>query len=227
MSRLPWLLRRAKRLLQTEGLIPLVRQALAFMVKRFFQYRTLYLCETDLLKKTSESEANFLPRIQHFTFKVVSTNEEADELEANGFEFRSCVGNARNKLDKGAIAFCIFIGQEFAHYTCGGMTQQAKDVLEALPYRVDFSNNEVCSGRYWTNPKYRGMGLGTYGAFKMHQFMGERGKVVSRGSVAKDNIASHRAAANVNTKICAEARYLKILWWKWWKEKPLPQPNGE
>ena len=102
------------------------------------------------------------------------------------------------------------------------MTGEAKKTLGELPYRVDFSNNEACSGGSWTNPKYRRMGISNYDNFKAFQFLNERGKVIERSSIPKSNISSQKSRQPNPPKIYAEARYLKILCWKWWKEKPLP-----
>ena len=162
-----------------------------------------------------------MPKIESFTLKIVSTNQEADELEAEGLEFRSHVMNTRERLDKGAIAFCIFVGQELASVEWVAMTQEAKDSVGEPPFEVDFSKNEVCTAGGWTNPKYRGRGLAPYVDFKTSEFVQERGKVVERTSGLKGNIASHRAYAKLGPKMVAEARYLRILWWKSWKEKPL------
>jgi hypothetical protein len=85
-----------------------------------------------------------MPKIDDFALKIVSTNEEADELEAQGLEFRSQVLNARKRLDKGAIAFCIFVGKELANVSWVAMTLEAKNSLGQPPFRVDFSNNEAC-----------------------------------------------------------------------------------
>jgi len=202
--------------------MPVVRRGFAFVVSLCFQYRTYHIIEYDISKE--RREADFLPGIQNFTFKIISTNQEADELEASGLEFRSHVINARERLDKGAIAFCIFVGSELAYIAWVAMTQQAKDVLDAFPFRVDFSNNEAYWGAIWTSPKHRGMGLATYGAFKRIQFMRERGRVVVRGAVATDNSASLAVGAKHGPKVCVEARHLKIIWWNSWKEKPLTSP---
>ena len=107
------------------------------------------------------------------------------------------------------------------------MSEEAKDVLRELPYKVDFSKNEATHGDLWTNPKYRGMRLSTYVGFKARQFLWDNGKVALRGPVARGNIAAQRGYAKAAPKMYAEARYLKILWWKWWKEKPLtPDSSG-
>ena len=222
MSRLTELLRRAKEILQTEGLIPLVRRGFRFLGRCSFIYGSYYVYETDIQEQLRNStEADFLPRIEEFTFKIISTNQEADELEAQGFEFRSQSFYSYKALDKGAAALCVFVERELASIGWVAMTQEAKNSLGEPPYNVDFLNNEVCHPDSWTNPKYRGRGLAPYITFKATQFEDERGKVYRRSVTRKDNITSNRAYAKLGHNIHAEARFLKILWWEWWKERPL------
>ena len=165
MSRLTELLRRAERIRQTEGLIPLVRRGLAFARWNIFRYGTYYLYEhtTDNIRYLNE--AALMPRVDDFTFEIISTNGEADELEADGLEFRSQAIHARETLDKGAVAFCIFAGRELAHIGWVAMTEEAKKSLDEFPFEVDFSDNKAVTTRVWTKPKYRGMGLMTDGIF--------------------------------------------------------------
>jgi len=222
MNRISWLPRRAKQVFQTEGFISLVRRGFAFVAFRFFRYQTYYLYETDLQGTFRErTEAYVLPRIQNFTFKVVSTKQQADELEAEGLEFRSHAVNANDRLDKGAVAFCVFSERDLASIGWVAMTQEVKDSLAQRPFRVDFPNGEACGGNSWTNPKYRGMGLMAYSLFKRLEFLRESGKIRYRATGHKRTIASRKAATKVGCEIYAEARYLKILWWKSWKETPL------
>ena len=168
---------------------------------------------------------DFLPDIQNLTLKIVSTNEQADELDREGFEFRSQFINARERLDRGAIAFCIFMSREFANIGWITLTQQAKDSLNELPFKVNFSNNEACTGGAVTNPKYRTMGLMRYNYFKRLEFLKENGRLRDRAAVAKSNIASQMGVAKISDNIYAEARFLKLLWWKFWWEKPLTPPS--
>jgi len=222
VSRLPLLLRRAKLILQTEGFLPLAKRGFPFVARHFFRYGTYDLYEIaieDWLKHWNE--ADFLPTVEDFTLRIITTNQEADELEAEGLEFRSHVINARERLDKGAIAFCIFVGQELASIGWAATTEEARATLGERPIKVNFANNEYVAAGWWTNPKFRGKGLGSHVGFKRSQFLGERGMVVQRAVIAKGNIVALRAFAKRAPKMYAEARYLKILWWKFWKEKPL------
>lgn len=218
IHRLTALFRRAKRVFQTKGLVPLLRKGFAFLVDYFFKYETLYLYEHTMKER---NEADFLPKVQNFTFQVVSTNQQANELGANGFDLRSFSTYARRRLDKGAIAFCILIGREIAHVGWVAMTEEAKNTFTPYPYRVDFLNKEACTGGTITIPKYEKKGLMTYGYYKRFQFLRERGIVTSRNAVARSNIASQRVHAKFGPKIYAKGHYLKILRWKFWKETPL------
>jgi len=170
----------AKEIYRTEGLTPLLRRGFAFVVRCFFRYETYYLYELPTENVRELNEADFVPNIDNFILKTISTNQEADDLEADGFEFRSQVDNARERLDNGAIAFCIFVGQELAHIGWVAMSQEAKDSLNEPPYKTDYSEHEAWWGGVWTDPKYRRMGLLTYADIKRLGFLLDKGIVTSR-----------------------------------------------
>jgi hypothetical protein len=216
------MLKRAKDILKTEGLKPLLKRGFAFVRVFFFEYGDFYLYEYSIKER---SEADFLPKIQDFTFKMISGNEEANKLaEAMGSDFRRRFVTARRMLDKGAIAFCIFVKGEIAHIGWIALSEEAHKAVDNLPYRVDFLNHEACTGGVETITRYRGEGLMAYGHFKRSEFLREKGIVVSRTAVAKSNIASQKAHAKFRPRIHAEAKYLRLLWWHFWKEKPLARP---
>lgn len=208
---------RAKDTLRKEGLISLARKGFTSLLLYFFQYQTCYVYEHTIKEM---DEADFKPRIQNYTVQIVSTKQRADELAAAGFEFRSHTIHASRKLDKGAIAFCIFVGRELAHIGWIAMTEEAKKAVDHHPYFVDFDNNEACGGAAQTMPQYMGKGLMTYGYYIESQFLRERGVRIARSSVDTSNIAALRVHAKFDSKICVEARYLKVLWWQFWKERP-------
>ena len=209
------LARRVDNILRNDGLIPLLARVLKYLFGSVFQCRTFYIYQHTMRER---NEGDFLLKIQNFTFQIVSTNEQADELAASGFDLRSYSLNVKRRLEKGAIAFCIFVGRELAHVGWVAMSEEAKNTFDYLPYRVDFSNKEACTGGTLTIPKYEGKGLMMYGYFKRFQFLKERGKLVSRNAVVTSNIVSQKGHAKFGPKICGEAHYLKILWWKFWKE---------
>ena len=228
LCRLTELFTVAKRIFQTEGLPPLLGRGFIFLASCFFQYETYYLYEIDIPKvlKQNDKPDAFRPEIRDFTLKIVSTNEQADDLDRGGLEFRSQFINARKRLDRGAIAFCIFVGRELANIGWITLNNTAKDSLIELPFKVDFSNKEVCTGGAMTAPKYRNIGLMRYNYFKRLEFLKENGWLRDRAAVAKSNVAAQTGVVKISDiNIYAEARFLKLLWWKFWWEKPLTPPS--
>jgi hypothetical protein len=217
---------RARRVYQTGGLIPLIRQGLRFVSRHLFEYGVYYLARAHTEGIAALDEADFVPKVDDFSLRIVATNEEAEELERQGLEFRSCVRNARARLDSGAIAFCVFVGRELGHIGWVAMAQDAMDSLREPPMRIDFANHEAYRGGIWTNPEYRRLRLQLYGNLARRKFLAEQGTVRMYSLIAKRNVGAQLAVAKVNPNFYAEARYLRILWWKSWKEKPLTNANS-
>jgi len=189
-----------------------------------FVYSTFYLYES--ATSVEISEVGFRPNIQNFVFKVVYTNQQADELAADGLEFRSSDGVDGDILDKGAIALCVFVERELAHITWTAFSEEAKYMISPYPYKVDFSNNEAVSGSTWTNPNYRRKGLSTYSIFKKHQLLKERGIETLRYCILTNNIASQSVYEKFNPTVYAKAHYLKILVCKMWREESTHKAIG-
>lgn len=146
----------------------LLRRALRLVVRLLFRYDRYYLYEYVTRNVENLNEADFMPRIDNFTFKVISTNQEADELEAAGLEFRSLFADARERLDKGAIAFCTFVGREFANIGWAAMSEEASESIKEPPMKVDFAHNEACMGVHG-----RAQGIGG-GPCALYLFQGVR-----------------------------------------------------
>ncbi len=221
MDSVRFLFERVQQIYQTEGIKPLVSRVFTFILHLFLDYRS-YLLYVEYTRDLPEiSEADFMPKTNDFTPKVVTSNIEADELEAQGFEFRSTIPNARRRLDRGAIAMCIFVGRELANIGWFAMSQEAKDSLGEPPYRVNFPNKESVGGGLWTNPKYRRMGFRVYNRYMSLRLVLDKGIQVRRSAIAKSNLPAIKSRASFEHKPYAEGRYLKVLWWKSWKERPL------
>ena len=212
------LLRRAKDVFRTEGLPALLRRAFRLAGPWFFDCRRYYLYYHEVREL---DEADFVPRIQGFTFKAICNNEEADELAATtGVDLRRRFVTARKRLDRGAIATCIVVNGEIAHIGWLALSEEAKKAVDSLPCRVDFSNREAYMTDAQTIPKYRGKGLMAYGGFRRMQVLRERGVLTARYTTAASNTVAQRALTRFSGRKYARARYVKLLWWKSWKETP-------
>jgi len=162
-------------------------------------------------------------RIQDFAFELVPTSRRLDELAAQGFEFGIQGIRARKMLDKGALMFCIFVAKELSCVHWAATTREAMDSLIKVHCKVDLQNNEVYLGWSETTPKYRYLGLSQYLISEKMKLFKTMGKTTGKWIVAKSNLASQGLTTKIGGKVYAEARYLRILWWKSWKEKPAVQ----
>jgi len=227
MRRLTSLVESARQVYHTKGFVSLVRRGFAFLAYCLFERQTYYLYADSTEAFLSLHEADFKASIDGFIFKIVSSNEEADELEAEGLQFRSHVPNGRERLDKGAVAFCIFIGSELAHIAWAALSKEAQSSIGEPPYKVDFSNREGYTGAIWTHPAYRRMGLSSYVYTSRLRFMLNNGVVTNRTVANKRNVISQQYSAKVYSNMCGEGRHLRILWWKSWRERPLSVEEQE
>lgn len=227
LGALSLLLKRAKHIYRTEGLIALLRRGLLYVVRCFFVCESHYLLVVELANYQVVNRPNLTPKVNNITSQVVTTNQEVDELEAQGFEFRSHIWNARERLNNGAIAVCTFVGTELATISWVALTERAKASLIGFPIEVNFDKGEVLGAGALTIPKYRGMGLMGYNSAKRYEFLANIEIIRSIGTVDKKNIFSQKAEAKAGAKSYGEARYLRILWWRFWKEKPLVQTTAQ
>lgn len=212
--------RRAVEIVKTEGFLPLVRKGLVLISHYLFTYNEHYLYECNIPKMGGNS---FAPKI-NCTYRIVSTNQQVDELMSEGFNIIDHItdfADMRQRVNKGVMAVCIIVDHELAHITWVAMTQKAKDAMDELPYYVDFLNNEVCIGGILTAPKYRRRGLAIYSRYIATQYLNQLGKTTMRTKVNSDNIASQIFVDKFGERIYAKAQYLRILWWRFWREKPL------
>jgi len=218
MNRSSVILRRARDILKTEGRSTLFKRSFDFMTSWLFKQDSFYLYEHTIRER---GEADFMPEITDFNFRIVRNNDEAEDLaKTMGFDFRGQLWHSRERLDKGAIAFCIFTEGELAHIGWVALNEMAKKSLDPHPYNVDFAHGQACTGGTFTPPKYRGKGLMTYGYFKRFEFLRENGFATSRNVVSTRNVASQKAHAKFAPRKLARARYLRLLWWESWKETP-------
>ena len=223
------MLRTGRKVCETEGLRGLLGRWARFLLSRPFEYSTYYLYAKPVGQSEEVNEAGPTTHTSDLTFRAVSSNAEADELEAQGFDFRWHVANARERLDRGAVGTCVFIGKELAHIGWVAVNQHALDRLNEPPYKVDFANGEVVVTGVWTNPKHRGRRLGPFCDTWTRRMMRENGFTIRRHAARRSGIGWSKRPMRVSGRFAGaygEGRYLRVLWWKSWKEKPFPHDEG-
>lgn len=190
------------RIVRREGLIGLIKRT----------FRPSYIYENNLDGPKINN-----PKVKNFVLKIVSTEEQIDELIAVGFDFSFYFHNnlrpVKGYISKGLALFCIFIKRELA---CMSWVVMSDEGRWYHPLPMDYQN-EAWIGDGVTNPKYRGLGLYSYLLSKIYEFLKEKGKSRARHITRKNNIASQKAQAKSGSKICGEGIYLKLVLWEIWR----------
>jgi len=219
LSTLSDILERVRYLYRTGQIKHVITRALPFALRWLVGCESYYLYEYDLGEFASPEE-DFLPRVKDFTFKVITTKAEADELEAQGVPFYSCAMNVRERLEMRAIAFCTVIDRELAYVGWVALSEAANRSLGQARFLANFRNKEAVVAGVETNPKYRQKGLMEYNAFRRMAFLENRGGVTKiRCAIDKNNIPCQRGTVRVGFRRTAEARRLRILYWEFWRER--------
>jgi hypothetical protein len=184
----------------------------------------LFSCREYYLRQhfsTNLDKTVFLPRVRDVEFEVITSNKTADErARRTGFDFRNQVLHGRQRLDAGAIAFCIFIHNRLASITWLAPNQRAKNIINPLPFKVDFAARQQCSSGAETVTEYRGMGLMKYLWFQRNNYMIQHNIKMLIGTDATSNKAILKVQSAFPSRISARARYIRFLWWQYWKETP-------
>jgi hypothetical protein len=201
----------------------LVREGLAF--SRIYNKSIVYIFEVTLKER---NEAASLPKIDNTTFRILTNKTQIDELINNNFNLVFKPSLMKNRLEKGAIAFCIFIRKDLVSIGWAGMTETAQKAFNDYPYKIDFANNNACIGGNWTHPQYRNKGLATYRMFIEDQFLVEKGVIKHRCIIETSNAPAIRvhekSHEGLDNRIVAKVVYLRILGLRFWRETP-PFPN--
>jgi len=162
MHNLKSIIYRTMHVLDKEGLASLSKRAFAFIIHQIIIYQDCYLVKKSL-KEMKENPDDFLPDIHNLSYKYVKSNPEADKIIKELSDFRRFHLNGYERLEKGAIAFCIFIGADLAYINWAAMTEDAMKTFNDIPCKVNLDKKEIYVGGETTIPKYRKKGLSTYG----------------------------------------------------------------
>ena len=215
-----------KGVLKHEGVKSLVSRGFGFLLHCLFMFENYYVVVVDYKDVGKEVESDYLPRIDDHCWRIISTNQEADELIADGFELGAYELNLRLSLDKGAVAVCNFVGKELAHYSCLADNPRGKEAVDPRPFNVDFENGQIVIGRALTVPKFRRLYLRKYNGYVLRKYCWGRGVTGSKYSLQVNNYPALANAAQPPDKlIVSRCQFTKILWFKYLKEMEMePTP---
>jgi hypothetical protein len=219
------LVSQAKDIQKERGTIGLIKASIRFLYSPVYKHELYYFFKHPPMPEYDISEAR--PRISEskLNFKIVTSNTEADQLEKEGFSFRTHPTYFNHDLklythwlDCGVIAFCTFVDKEFAAIIWIVTSQQTHSLIKSPPMKVDYSNQEVFPRGAWVNPKYRGLELYRYTIHQRDYYLRDKGIKTILEIVQNTNNAGNGLVGSAGTRRCGYAELKKFLWWTQWKE---------
>ena len=121
-------LKRGIYVLQKEGAWSFLSQVFSFLGGFFYSRGSYYIYEKTL---TKNERYQFNTKLQNTTIKIISASEEFEQLGSNGYDIKMML--FKDKLKKGAVAFCAFVNKELAHVTWAAFNEKAKKEIGELP----------------------------------------------------------------------------------------------
>jgi|WetSurMetagenome_2_1015567.scaffolds.fasta_scaffold186466_1 hypothetical protein len=206
------------------GLLGLLSACLRFIISPIYSSESFYLYEHKVEPEDSLPQSYLRIDISSLNFRAITSNQEAEKMETEGFYFRSYPTYFNHKLklytkwlESGAIACCTFVEKEFAAIHWVILSKNTRDKI-TFPITVDFINHEAITRGAWVNPKYRELGLFRYNVYNRDRFMFGKGITITRSPIAFNNQVGLALSKITGSRKYGTARMQKILWWKSWKE---------
>jgi hypothetical protein len=224
MSRFKKLWLRARETREKRGLLALWKAGVLYLISPVFKSEEFYLFGRPVKSDYGPSEPDQEKATGDIVSFVVSSNEEADRIEKEGYKFRSSPtdwnvgqGSYARWLDAGAIAICTFVGKEFAAINWTILSKKVQKRI-TYPVKINYSDHEAITRGYWVNPKYRGQGLIKYTVRNRDEFLANIGVKITKGPILFSNMVGYRLSKSLGSKEYGRARSIRIFGWQFWKE---------
>jgi hypothetical protein len=191
---------------------------------RIYNNNEFYLRDTDLANVSTFTPK---PRIEDFTFKVLTTADELDELIDDGYDLVINFSKIKRGLKKGMVAFVILVDRELAFLAWACITEESKATFRGYPYNDDI-DRQACIVGDWTNPRFGDSSISSYVKHKRQELLKDKGFSVERSIVEESEV---KELYDVEKKKKSELTYKRrsytnvslpgILGVEFWKEQPL------
>jgi hypothetical protein len=213
---------RTKSVHKKTGLRRVMTKVLATL--RLYNNTGFYIQDSHL----AQTHASMLdPQMKDFTFKVLNTTTELDELIDGGYDLVMNFSKIKVGLNKGMVAFLMFNKRELASMGWACLTEESKAIFRNYPYHNDF-DRQACIVGDWTNPKYPNRGISSYIKYQRQCLLKEKGFTIER-SIVEESVVKELPSMREQKRF--ELTYKRrtytnvslpgILGVEIWKEQPL------
>lgn len=198
IPRLGELIRVAKVILREEGFLSLFKQL-------FFAYRAYFLYENTLDGST------FASKTDNLTLKLISAPGELEQLLLEGFTFspyHMSIQQCKERLNRGAIMFCAFVGKKLAHGSWVATSREA--CSDFHPFPMDCEHTAYVGGTM-TILEYRRKGINLYIHSEIFRYLKKKGLSRAVLAIDKGNIAAQDSQNKLGSRIWGRGYDLRLL----------------
>ena len=205
-------------ILKNSGFKVFLHRGLHFAGAFFFTYEKFYVYRVKTDAVTTSYSVS-----EGVEFKIIRNLADYSALSGEGYDFASFVVKEDVHLKAGAACLCFFQQKVIRDVAWIAADSEAKENLIDVPCRVSFESGESYLGRFARNskiskPYYPSITL-YYKALEVLRGMGRTACVFV---VLRDNLGPQIGLGKRGGILpYAEGSYLKILFWRWWRERPL------
>lgn len=202
IPRIRELFRIAKLILHREGTLSLFK---ALFKQLSFTYKPYVLYKNTL-------DGPIIPcKVDNLTLKSISDPRELDKLVDENFTFSSYhmnIQECKERLSRGALLFCAFVGKELAHGSWVATSRRA--YYDFHPFPMDCERTGYVGGTM-TIPKYQRKGINLYAHSEIFQYLKESGLSKAVIAIEKNNIAAQNSQDKLCSKVWRRGYYLRLF----------------
>lgn len=222
------IINKCNEILKREGATALAKNFFLSSIRALTNYRTYFCYEKYWLfekRLDGVNDSLSISLARNANLNIVSTSTQIDKLISEGYDFRSCPAfeNLKDGLEKGTMLFFVFIRKEYAHSSMVAMDSD-NTLFDPIFQKIRFQGAGYI-GPCYTNPLYRGMGIYPYVLSKSCEFLKGKGKTKALINTKKNNEASIKGITKAGFIFVSEVRYLKMLFWKFYKMNVPKEPK--
>jgi hypothetical protein len=220
---------KARSIRQKSGIRTLLASAWRYALSPVYTHDRFDLYTYEIKNDQNPDNLSSSSPIDRITHKVVTSFEDADKLEKEGFALLSDTTYWKRRrelytrrINQGAIAWCSFVGPELAAIVWIIPSKKSQEDVKTSKVKVDYSKGEVLAAGAWAHPKYRKLAFFNYNYRSLQKFFSERGikKVII--PVNQTFITTHKTSYSlmkiVGGRKYGKGDYYRIIRYRFWKE---------
>ncbi len=225
MTNLKKLYTQAKVVRKESGIRSLLRSAWQYALRPIYAHDRFDLYAFEINNSRSPGGRMPDPPVEHISHKTVSSIEDVEKLEAEGFIIRSDTVYWKRRrelynrrITHGTIAWCTFIGKDLAAVVWIIPSKDVQEKIRTSRIKVDFASGEALAGGAWTHPQHRKLAFFNYNLRHLQIFLADNEIKTLLIPVNQLFRSSHTLMKALGSRQYGRGDHYRIIRYEFWKE---------